>query len=328
VDVDVRVLLVVHRFSYPGGSEMYISWIGKEFVKRGYETWVLTDEHKGDVDGIHVTSDYSVADQNFDAIIVHGGDCKTQNFIHSRKFKSPVLYLIIYPSESNICLTGLSNAKYLGYSTTADYDYLVKHGYYENVKMVRHGVDTTIFDDYEPNYFSIKHGLPDKRYVLSVGGFWSHKGFNELAEVFNDVRPKNLVLCLCGYAKPELAPRESEWVRVFYGLSDKEIRCALCDASLYVMNSRDEGFGLVLLESMLFGVPWAARPVGGAVLPDMSSRGCVYDNRVQLSSIISELDRGEFEYPSIVGNIKYIKRERSIANTVDDIEKAMGWRGK
>lgn len=329
-----RVCLVVHRaFPFSGGSEAFVHWMAKEFVHRGYETWVLTDLHQGDRDGVHITSDRTILDtQRFDLVVVHGGNCSTQDYLHSKKWPFPVLYLIILPSESPICLKGLENASHIGWSTEQDLSYVMWHGCKDKLTYVRHGIPADKLPPFT-DYFKLEYGLENKRVVLSVGGFWEHKGFRELAEVFNEVKPKDLVLCLIGYAFPEKAPMETKWVRTFYGFTSEQVYGAMADASLYVMNSKEEGFGLVLLEAMLFGVPWAARPVGGVVCDDMYGRGLVYggdgeeeDNgRGHLMQIIRDLDKGKLEYPSITDNLDYVRRERSIKNTVNDIERGMGW---
>jgi len=72
-----RLLFVVHRYApYPGGSENYVRDMAEECVSRGHEVWVFTGEHKGDLNGVRVTSDANILGQIFDLIIVHGGDSR------------------------------------------------------------------------------------------------------------------------------------------------------------------------------------------------------------------------------------------------------------
>lgn len=317
----MRLLFVVHRmYPWPGGSEVYVNNMAQECVKRGYDVTVLADTHQGNVGKVTVNSDYKILDEVFDLIIVHGGDCSTQNVVHRKKQKSPVLYMIIYPSSSPVCLEGMKNADYLGYSTEADYTHAVFNGYKDKLVKVRHGIDTdALVRNMYRGCFKHKYNLQNKKMVMSAGGFWPHKNFDELAIVFNELKPKTLVLGLFGYAMPAKAPYETEWVRTFYGLYEKEFNIAFSEADFYIMNSSHEGFGLVLLEAMYMGVPWAARPVGGVTLPDMKTRGVVYDNRDKLIELIKDLDNGTFVPNDVEYNHKYIMMERKISNTVDDI---------
>lgn len=320
----MRILFVVHRaYPYPGGSEIYVHKMACECSARGHSTWVLTDVHQGDQDGIHITDDREILSQHWDAVIVHGGDCSTQDFIHGQKLKAPVMYMIILPSNSPACTRGLENAKFLAWSTMADLEHITKHGQQAKAVYVRHGVDIKSLDSMpvDENFL-----LGGRRMVMSAGGFWSHKGFSELADTFNLLRPQNLVLCLYGYAQPEAAPAETTWVKTFYGQTNEQVLCAMYNSSFYILNSREEGFGLVLLEAMLLGTPWAARQVGGVTSEGMKNRGRIYNSREELVKIIQELDMGTFKYPDTLLNIQYVQNERSIANTVDDIERAFGWR--
>jgi hypothetical protein len=82
------------------------------------------------------------------------------------------------------------------------------------------------------------------------------------------------------------------------------------------MHSHKEGFGLVLLESMLNRTPWAARNIAGAKL--MSDYGFTYDNDEQLLNYMKE-------YKSLRNTQKtenayeYLIHNHLIRHTVDDI---------
>lgn len=318
-----RILLVVHRFfPYPGGSEYYIGWMAAEFECRGYEVWVLADTHKGDVGKVRVTSDYGILNRNWDLIVVHGGDCKTQNHIHTRKWPSPVLYLIIQPSESEICKKGMNHAWLLGCSTVFDRTHVSKHGFGAKAVSVRHGIDVTR-EAFPYELGSFRRKLTTKKVIVSVGGFWNHKGMKELAEVFTEVEPADTTLCLFGYANQELAPKETKRVKIFFGADERMVRGAICDADLYIMNSTIEGFGLVLLEAMLNRVPWASRPVGGA--PQLESHGVVFRTKDQLAAVIESVGNGLLSKSGVEPNYKFVKRNHMISDTVNDIERAMGW---
>ena len=58
------------------------------------------------------------------------------------------------------------------------------------------------------------------------------------------------------------------------------LKDAIADADCYVMNSDAEGFGLVILESMINKTPWIARNIAGAKL--LSEFGEVYETEDEL----------------------------------------------
>lgn len=311
----MHLLYVVHRFyPFPGGSEAFVYWMAKESLKRGHQVTVLTDAHQGDVDGIHVTEDHRVLKFPFDLIIVHGADCTTQDFVHSRKWNSPVLYQIIQPSSSPRALNGAINAKYLGCSTSADWRWASDHGWMNKAVRIPHGVPATHLG--KPG-FKKAHGIAG-RVFMSAGGFWKHKGMLGLAEAFFK-SGVDATLCLFGYAHPNEAPQESERIRVFKGMDNQSILDALSESDLYVMNSTIEGFGLVLLESMLNGVEWVSRPVGGATEVECSC-GQVYESEEQLVEILRRFERSESK--SFEGR-KWVVANRQIIHTVDFIEKVL-----
>lgn len=311
-----RILFVVHRFyPYPGGSEAFVHWMARECVKRGHFVTVLTDVHKGDVDGIRVTDDRGVVREPQDLVIVHGADCSTQDFVHTQKLNVPVLYQVIQPSSSQKAMMGGLNADFLGCSTSADWCWASDHGWISKAVRIPHGVPTSVIGQ---SGFKAEYGIKGRMF-MSAGGFWKHKGMKELVEAFKLASPEDATLCLFGYAKSEEAPEESENVKVFAGLESWEIRAALSEADLYIMNSSIEGFGLVLLEAMLNGVEWFSKPVGGARDIDCSA-GTVYETTEQLVSLLRIFERSEtrsFEAR------RWVLTNRLITHTVDYIEKLL-----
>jgi hypothetical protein len=81
------------------------------------------------------------------------------------------------------------------------------------------------------------------------------------------------------------------------------------------MHSHKEGFGLVLLESMLNKTPWASRNIAGAKL--LKEFGFTYDNDDELVTYLKDFNgvpntQIEDAYSIVVIN-------HLIKNTVDDI---------
>jgi glycosyltransferase involved in cell wall biosynthesis len=340
-----KILLVVHRYApFPGGSEIYVRNIAEELRERGHDVTVLAQTHDpevlkaGNYNGVKVTNDHNVLiRERWDLIVVHGGDVSSQNVVHlhADKIHSPVLYLIVKPSESDVCVRGLKLHPYLGVSTFEDWEHCQKFGVLNKTRPVRHGIRLSESigmkggGDYRTSWhitnpediwkpISYK-ATPIK--IVSVGGFWPHKGMQELATTFSEIFPPekrpHVSLHLYGYDCPHLAPIETDNIKVHYGLPHDKIINAIASADLYVMNSTEEGFGLVLLEAMVNRVPWAARNIAGARL--MREHGIVYDDGAALKEVLSSVLEKKWNEQDIEAAYDYVVANHLIRNTVDDI---------
>jgi glycosyltransferase involved in cell wall biosynthesis len=312
-----RLLFVVHRYApYPGGSENYVRDMAEESLSRGHEVWVLAGEHKGDLNGVKVSSDLEILGQKFDLIIVHGGDVGWQNIIlmNAEKIPSPILFMIIKPSESPVYLHGMKHCKYLGCSAPEDWHLTEKHNYRSKSVRVIHGIDEKISVGLPG--FRYKYKIKTKYMFLSCGGFWPNKAMNELVKVFNDVGRNDTTLVLTGYDnRHNIMPIESEFVKPMMIDDRNEVLSAIKDADLYVMHSFSEGFGLVLLESMLNKTPWASRNIAGAKL--MQEFGFTYNRDVELMNYI--IDFNGVKENKIEDAYEYVTLNHTIKNTINDI---------
>jgi glycosyltransferase involved in cell wall biosynthesis len=304
-----KILYVVHRYApFPGGSEYYVRDMAEESLKRGHEVAVLTQTHQGDLNGVRVSDDYqNILNEKWDLIVVHGSDVISQDIVHinSHQLQSPVCHMIIKPSDREIALHGMKHNRFLAYSTSMDIEHIKKHGYLHKARRVRHGVvpETTI----------VPVVGQKKDIYVSAGGFYPHKAMIPLAEAFERSSLKG-ELHLYGYIEGEL-PKETDRVKVFFGKSKAEVMSAINDAKAYIMNSYEEGFGLVLLESMLNHTPWFARNIAGA--KDMATYGYTYETEEQLMYFLETM-------PQLDAKVKdaynYAMANHTIVQTVNDIE--------
>lgn len=308
----MRLLYVVHRYyPFPGGSEYYVREMAEESLRRGHEVTVLAHEHQGDQNGVKVSNDYqTILNQSWNLIIVHGGDVISQNVVHqyADQIKSPILYLIVKPSESEICLKGLRDSRFLGYSTTMDMDHIRKHKVESKGRRIRHGinVDTTIVP---------RDTTSTEKVFVSAGGFWSHKGMSPLAYEFTKANIPNMKLYLYGYGEQHLMPADSHNVKCFFGKDKHEVMQAISNSDGYIMNSSEEGFGLVLLESMMNRVPWFAKDIAGA--HDMCYYGNIYKDEKELIHLLRKYVRND---KKIKDAYDYVMANHTIQDTVNDIE--------
>ena len=312
----MRLLFAVHRYApFPGGSEYYVQAMAEEALSRGHEVAVFAGEHQGDYNGINVTSDPQILGWPWDLIIVHGGDVGLQNFVLSNatRIPSPMLYMLILPSNSDVCVQALKESTYLGWSTPDDVNHIRKHGQSDKAKRVRHGIKLT--DSLGKPGFKAKHGIT-QRMFLSCGGYWPNKKMRELAEVFKRAELEDAVLVTCGYDnRMDLMPTASDNIIPLLIDDKADVLSAISEADCYLMHSNQEGFGLVILESMLNETPWISRQIAGAAM--LNKFGQTYQTDGQLINLLKNFDPIVYDLPAAK---KYILDNHTISSTVDDIE--------
>jgi glycosyltransferase involved in cell wall biosynthesis len=312
-----RILYVVHRYApYPGGSENYVRDMAEETAGRGHEVAVFTAEHKGDWNGIRVSGDPQILLENWDLIVVHGSGVSAQDFVHqnSSVIPSDILYMLILPSHTPLSLQALKNSKYVGCSSLADWEHVEKYGVSNKSVEIRHSINPKISIG-KPG-FKEKYGIKTDKMFMSAGGFWQHKGFEELIDSFNKTNLTDTTLVLTGYDnRSNLMPAATEFVKPFLIDDRDDVMSAISEADLYVLNSYEEGFGLVLLESMLNNTPWAARNIAGAAT--MREYGFTYDTQDQLIEYMKNFNK--LGLISSDETYDYVVNNRMISNTVDDI---------
>jgi len=315
---------VVHRYPpYAGGSEYYVCAMAEECARRGYDVTVFTGAHQGDRNGVKVTSDAAIFDgiNPFDLIVIHGADVSVQNYVlmNLHKIKCPSLYMVILPSESEAAMTGLRDATFVGCSTQADFNHVTKHGQQNKIISVRHSIPDK-FEDVlgTAGVFKKTMKIETPYMFLSSGGFWPHKGMDELAQIFEECKRDDVTLVLTGYQNPEFVPSERKNVRSFICDDRQDVLNALADADLYIMNSTVEGFGLVLLEAMANKTPWVSRHIAGAV--ELQQYGFTYTKPQELKNFILDFIGKDDVTNTLDINQNYVKEHRQIGNTVDDIE--------
>lgn len=109
--------------------------------------------------------------------------------------------------------------------------------------------------------FLDQYGLKRGQYILSVGRITPEKGFDTLIEAFNRADENNYKLVIVGGVESEKGykTRLDRLVKgtsvVFTGqLQGEALAQVYCNAALYILASRNEGFPLALLESMSYGL--------------------------------------------------------------------------
>jgi len=312
-----RILFVVHRYApFQGGSENYVRDMAEEMKARGHRVAVFAGEHKGDYNGIHVSSNPEILRELWDLIVVHGGDVAVQNYVlnNAEKWGGPVLYLLILPSHSQTCVSALHRVMYIGCSTLADWRYVQSYNSNDRAVRVRHGINNHTSVG-RPG-FREKYNITTPYMFLSSGGFWPNKAFDELVGVFQKAKRDDTTLVLTGYDNRfEIMPASNEHIRSFLFTERQDMLDALLETDLYILNSYSEGFGLVLLEAMLNMTPWVAREIAGAEL--MREYGATYKTPTELQHYL-QLFRGVTSTHLLEAQ-RYVLSTHLVKHTVSDI---------
>lgn len=260
--------------------------MAEEMASRGIDTWVFAGQHKGDLNGVHVTSNPEFLLHPWDLIIVHGGDVGIQNFVleHAKNIPSPILYLLILPSESPRCLQALRDVKYIGCATRADWRHVEKYGVAHKAVRYRYGINLSDSESKAPLLeFRKQHGIDTRYMFISCGGYWPNKNMHRLVDLFRRLKRSDITLVLTGYDNAQAAPRgiaEHEHIKVLMLPDRKDVLAGIRDADLCIMHSTSEGFGIVLLEAMLNYTPWCGYRIAGA--ETMQDYGFTYESETEL----------------------------------------------
>jgi glycosyltransferase involved in cell wall biosynthesis len=277
---------------------------------------VFAGEHKGNLKGIVVTSEPMILKEQWDLIVVHGGDVGIQNYVlrNADMWGGPVLYMLILPSHSQECVGALHRAAYLGCSTLADWRHVQSYNATDRAVRVRHGINAQQSIGHPG--FRKKFHIDTPYMFLSSGGYWPNKAFDELVGVFKAAKRRDVTLVLTGYDNRHgIMPPNEEFVRSFLFTERQDMLDALLDADLYILNSYSEGFGLVLLEAMLNMTPWVAREIAGAEL--MREYGATYKTPLELETYLREF-RG-VTGTHLLESQKYVLTTHLVKHTVSDI---------
>ena len=138
----------------------------------------------------------------------------------------------------------------------------------------------------------------------------------ELAEVFKRAALEDAVLVTCGYDnRMDLMPAASNNIIPLLIDDKADVLSAISEADCYLMHSNQEGFGLVILESMLNETPWISRQIAGAAM--LNKFGQTYQTDGQLINLLKNFDTMAYD---LAAAKQHILDNHTIRSTVDDIE--------
>lgn len=318
-----RICYVAHRYyPFPGGTEYYVRDLAEETLKQGNQAYVFAGQHQGDQNGVKVTDDPRILRENWDLIVVHGCGVPAQDFVlkNAQRYDSPVLFLIVRPEETSMMFEAMENAQYIGCSTRKDWEFVRKYKQDHKAVPVPHSIN--LANSNGNLGFRQKYNISTKFMFLSSGGYWEHKNHLWLAEQMNEIAREDVTMVFTGYHKDyNQVPAETPFVTSFLFDDRQEVLNAIKEADLYILPSKDEGFGLVLLEAMWNETPWASFDTAGAETLT-SMRGAVFEQNVpgkrEFKQYLADFD-GKPKPFTIRGNKKFVQKKRSITKAVECI---------
>lgn len=213
-------------------------------------------------------------------VSIHGSD-----IVKSRKVNSIEKWII------NRILNGankiISNSEYL----SQQIEPLVSKSYINKTVTLGNGIHVI---DYKP----VEYRISDRINIIGIGRFSYKKGFDILISAFSEVNKKKsnckLILAGDGIEKENcetLSKKMNLQDKIeFTGyIENKDIRNVFERGDIFVLPSRNESFGVVVLEAMAYGVPVIITNSGGVVeIIDNGRTGFIVDveNHVDMAEKI------------------------------------------
>jgi glycosyltransferase involved in cell wall biosynthesis len=137
----------------------------------------------------------------------------------------------------------------------------------EKIELIPHGVDTDRFHPCEEQHAAVSD---DKTTLLFVGRLGARKGLDLALRSLAQVDDDNLEFVIAGTGRHEDYLSKlvdqfglSEQVRFLGYVPESELSLLYSSADVFVLPSKYEGFGLVVLEAMSCGTPVIGVSAGG-----------------------------------------------------------------
>lgn len=169
----------------------------------------------------------------------------------------------------------------------------------EDVEMIPHGVDTDWFYPRDEQHPAVDD---EKTTLLYVGRLGARKGLDLALRALAEVDDESVEFLIAGTGRHEESLRElarelgiADRVRFLGYVPDEDLPVLYSSADVFVLPSRYEGFGLVLLEAMACGTPVIGADAGGipTAISD-SEYGRVVERDIgELADAMSEFSNGD-----------------------------------
>jgi glycogen(starch) synthase len=197
----------------------------------------------------------------------------------------------------------------------------------QNIVSIHNGIDTSLSID---NTIScLEPCLQNKKFILNVATLEYKKGQDVLLKAFKEVSRNSTDLYLIIIGRPGGAETQikqlidslglSSRVFLYEGLTHDQVLAVMGRATIFVLPSRYEPFGIVTLESGVFGVPVIASNVGGIgeiITHNITGRLCESGDVYGFAKEIRYLLNSPMERERLGENLKiHVKKNFSWKNT-------------
>ena len=201
---------------------------------------------------------------------------------------------------------------------------------HDNIKIIYNGINWEDWKDLpDPTLFKKKYSRISDKFVLFAGRLATNKGISDLIAAMSKIDSKNVDLVLMGAdmglgddLEKEAKSRNVNMHRLGH-VDDEIYRSALSAATLMVLPSEYEAFGIVLLEAAAAKTPVIGTRVGG--IPEAMSDGqngflVEFNDSLKLSEKISYLLEDEKLCSEMGSKGREFSSGFSWASIVDKIE--------
>lgn len=200
------------------------------------------------------------------------------------------------------------------------------------IKVIHNGIDLQKHKRVSESKESLrkKYGIAGGKAVIGcIGRLAAEKGQSDLIEIFNKLTLlyPDTVLCLAGSGEDEkklksLAEKLNikDKVRFLGFINNTAEFMALLD--IFILPSRNEPFGLVILEAMAQGVPVIARKAGGVPeIVEDKKNGFLFSTDEECLELIKVLlERKKYAINIGENGLKTVFQKFSIGKMLDNIE--------
>jgi len=180
---------------------------------------------------------------------------------------------------------------------------------------IYNGIDMSFISKNEDRH--IDFNFKNKKYLLCVGTLESIKGQDILLKAFKIISQDYVDICLVFIGRPGGTENQikqlvdslglSQRVHLYEGLPHSQVLAIMKRAMVFVLPSRFEAFGIVILEAGAFGVPVIASNVGGIreiITHSQTGRLCEPEDIDSMAEEISNLLKKQDERNRLGRNLK------------------------
>lgn len=281
----MKILLTINDITLTGGAERVVTNLANSLYDIGYDVEILSFFRTNDIlpykinDNIKLSFWYNLSESSHKEKFLKSQILK----IYYKNIHKIALSIQFYNRYFDCCAIIASCSIYMPLFKNKNTIYIKimhlnfntfnkRNSYFDNI-VILSSRELTLWQHYYNNVEVIPNFLPfipdkssnlDSKIVLSIGRFSYQKGFLRLIDIWKQViQDKNLrdwKLCIIGDGELKIDIKNKIHMlnlqdSIILKPFTNDIEIEYLQASIYVMTSYFEGFGMVLAESASYGLP-------------------------------------------------------------------------